>query len=71
MKKVMEVNDNGVKLLVYRDDEQLNPYRLYEKHRGKDPEYIMCAADLGSVMAYLSGFHEFRRSDGKPFKSIF
>lgn len=71
MKKVMELNDSGVKLMVYKDDTQLNPYRLYQKIRGKEPIYIMCAADLGSVLAYLSGFHALRMRPGETIKSVF
>lgn len=61
MKKVMEVNEHGVKLICYRDDSKLNRYRLYRKPRGSSEYEVMATDTLGSMMAFLSGWNEFRK----------
>jgi len=61
MKKVMEVNEAGVKLICYRDDSKLNRYRLYRKRRGEEQHEVMATNTLGSMMAFLSGWNEFRK----------
>lgn len=61
MKKVMEVNEHGAKLICYRDDSKLNRYRLHRKPWGSSEYEVMATDTLGSMMAFLSGWKEFRK----------
>lgn len=55
MKKVLEINDNGIKLVCYYIPVGVNRYGLYRKARGKANELIVSLNDLASVIAYIYG----------------
>lgn len=53
MKKVLELNDNGLRLVCYYIPAGINRYGLYRKERGKADQLIISMNDLASVIAFI------------------